>query len=82
MSHQATESFKLEAINTVFSRLGGENVEMIRNNLRIDYKIDLDGPDLFAIEELQIALQRLVGQHGASLLIREIQSEIQSLEES
>ena len=82
MPQQANKSFQLEAIHAVFNRLGGANVDMIRQNLRSDYKIDLDSPDAFTLEELQIALQRLVGEYAASLLIREISFEIRLLQSS
>jgi hypothetical protein len=48
---------------------------MLKENLLTDFKIDLASNEL-VLEELQIALQRMVGTNGAILLVREIRNEI------
>lgn len=74
-----TLSFKREAILAVFARLGDDNLVMLKQNLRADYKIDLERYDTFRLEELQIALQRFLGANGAGLIIREIHNEMRYL---
>jgi hypothetical protein len=74
-----TQSFKREAILAVFARLGDDNLVMLKQNLKADYKIDLERDDTYTLEELQIALQRFLGANGAGLIIREIHSEMRVL---
>jgi hypothetical protein len=76
---QVTGMLRREAIGTVLARLGDDNIHMIKQNLRADYKIDLEHDDTFALEELQIALHRILGANGASLIIREIYTELRLL---
>jgi hypothetical protein len=52
---------------------------MMKLCLAQDYTIHIDKNDSYTLEELQIALQRIVGPNGASLLIREIRREIEML---
>ena len=63
----------------VLARLGDDNLVMLKENLKSQYKIDLDSEDSFTLEELQIALQRFLGDHGARLLITEIVREIKEI---
>ena len=79
MSSQVADTLKREAIIVVFSRLGEDNLAMLKHNLLMDYKIDLDRDNTFALEEIQIALHRFMGPNGASLLINEIQKEMRLL---
>jgi hypothetical protein len=72
---QAVETYKREAVELVLKRLGNENYAMLKENLLRDFKIDLASNEL-VLEELQIALQRMVGTNGAILLVREIRNEI------
>ncbi|HEV8387695.1 MAG TPA: hypothetical protein VGQ03_08735 [Nitrososphaera sp.] len=74
-----TKSFKREAIIAVFARLGDDNLTMLKHSLRAAYKIDLERDDTFTLEELQIALQRILGANGAGLIIREIHNELRLL---
>jgi hypothetical protein len=76
---QVTKNFKREAIIAVFARLGDENLTMLMHSLRAAYKIDFERDDTFTLEELQIALQRVLGANGAGLLIREIHNEMRLL---
>ena len=76
---QAAESFKHEVIVSVLARLGDDNLVMLKHTLRAGYMIDLEHDDLFTLEELQIALQRVLGANGAGLLIREIHNEMRLL---
>jgi hypothetical protein len=76
---QVTESFKREAILAVFARLGDDNLGMLKQNLRAAYKIDLERDNTYTLEELQIALQRILGANGAGLIIREIHNEMRHL---
>jgi hypothetical protein len=76
---QVTESFKREVILAVFARLGDDNLTMLKQNLRAAYKIDLERDNTYTLEELQIALQRILGANGAGLIIREIHNEMRHL---
>jgi hypothetical protein len=78
---QVTENFKREAILAVLARLGDDNLGMLKQILRMDYKIDLERNDNITLEELQIALHRFLGANGAGLIIREIHSEMRLLAE-
>lgn len=73
-----------QATVKVLSRLGDDNLSMLKFNLKTGYAIDLDHDDdnddsTYTLEELQIALQRILGSYGARLLICEIQNEIRLL---
>jgi hypothetical protein len=72
---QLVETYMVEAIKSVFAELGDENIAVLKENLKRDYVIDL-ATNTFTLEELQIALQRLIGTGGATLLVREIRNEI------
>ena len=77
-----SEDYKREAITAIFGRLGDENNAILRRSLRKDYSIDLDKDAIFTLEELRLALHRILGPGGADLLMREIGQEIQKLRES
>jgi hypothetical protein len=77
-SHRRVE-FKKGAIKSILSRLGDEMFTMLKQSLAQDYQIDLDWDDAYTLEELQIALQRIVGFNGANLLMAEIHREIEVL---
>jgi hypothetical protein len=79
MSSQFAEMVKSKAILAVFSRLGEENLAMLKYNLAKDYRINWDDDNTFTLEELQIALQRIMGGYGASLLLSEIHEEMRAL---
>lgn len=79
MSSQVEGSLKRTAITAVLTRLGEDNLDTLKRNLRKDFYIDWDADTNFTIEELQIALQRLLGPYGANMIVREIKNEIQSL---
>jgi hypothetical protein len=67
------------ATNTVLGRLGEEIAEVLKMYLRNEYSICLEPDCLFAIEEIGIALQRLVGETEARSIMREIRQEIADL---
>jgi hypothetical protein len=69
----------LLATNTVFARLGQEISEVLKLYLNRQYSICLEPDCLFAIEEIGIALQRLVGEAEAMSLMQEIRQEIADL---
>jgi hypothetical protein len=80
MSQHGT-SLKKEAITAVLTRLGEGMFVMMKLALIQDYKINIDSNDPYTLEELHLALQRIVGPNGSSLLIREIRNEMQMLAE-
>jgi len=67
------------ATNTVLDRLGQEIGEVLKSYLRNFYSICLEPDCLFAIEEIGIALQRLVGEAEARSIMQEIRQEIADL---
>jgi L-rhamnose mutarotase len=67
------------ATNTVFDRLGAEVSEILKTYLGQNYSIYLESDCLFAIEEIGIALQRLVGENEARSIMQEIKQEIADL---
>jgi hypothetical protein len=67
------------AVRTVLATLGDDLFSVLRQRLYSDYDITLTDDSLFTLEELQIALQRLLGD-SAVFLMREIKSEILNLE--
>ena len=72
---QMRDRLRSEAIVSTFARLGNENLAMLKRTLKADYQIDL-ADDTFTLEELQIALQRIIGPGGADLILKEIRREI------
>jgi hypothetical protein len=74
-----SDLLKREAIAAVLTRLGEGMFVMLKLTLMQDHKINIDRDDSYTLEELQLALQRIVGPNGSSLLIREIGNEISIL---
>jgi hypothetical protein len=72
-------SFKREAIASVLTRLGESMFVMLKLTLAQDHKINIDKDESYKLEDLHLALQKIVGPHGASLLIREVRDEIDLL---
>lgn len=66
----------IAATNTVFDRLGAEVSEILKTYLGQYYSIYFESDCLFAIEEIGIALQRLVGESEARSIMQEIRQEI------
>ena len=67
------------AMNTVLDRLGTEVAEIIKWYLRQNFSICLEPDCRFAIEEVAIALQRLVGATEARSIMQEIRQEIDDI---
>lgn len=73
------EQFRREAIAAVLTRLGETMFVMMKLSLAQDFRINIDKNDSYTLEELQAALQKIVGPDGANLLMREIYREIEIL---
>jgi len=71
------EDSKREAISAILGILGDENLAILKRSLSKDYSIDLDKVSFYTLEELQLALQQILGSGGAVLIIREIRLKIQ-----
>jgi hypothetical protein len=78
MSQAQVDRFGPIAVRTVLATLGDDLFNVIRQRLYNDYNITLTDDSLFTLEELQIALQRLLGDSSV-FLIREIKSEMLEL---
>lgn len=79
MTSATTESLMKEAINAVLTRLGESMFILLKLNLAQEYKIYIDNNETYTLEELHVALQKIVGPGGGSLLVREINKEIELL---
>ena len=79
MSQAQTETFRVGAVNSVLGSLGEELFSILRDHLQRYYKITLGDDALFTLEELQIALQRMLGDESARLMISEIHYRINDL---
>ena len=79
MSQSALETFKTKAVNSVLFTLGEPLFSVLKDHLQRDYKILLY-ENAFTLEELQIALQRILGANPSDLIIREIRFQIEELE--
>lgn len=67
------------ATNVVLDRFGKEVAEILRKYLRENFAICFEPDCMFAIEELGIAVQRLLGVEVANMLMRDIRDEIEGL---
>lgn len=74
-----SESFKREAVAAVLTRLGESMFVMLKLTLAQDHKINIDKDESYKFKDLHLALQKIVGPNGASLLIREMCNEIDLL---
>ena len=81
MPPQSGTSLKKEAITAVLTRLGEGMFIMMKLALIQDHKINIDMDGSYTLEELHLALQKIVGPYGSSLLMREIRNEIRILSE-
>lgn len=66
------------ATNAVLDKLGKEAAVLVKKYLNNNFDIRLEPDCLFAIEELGIALQRLLGADVANALMQQIQREIEN----
>ena len=75
----SAEPFKKEGITAVLTRLGEPMFVLLKLSLAQEYKINIDKNDSYTLEELHLALQKILGPGGASLLSMEIRNEIELL---
>jgi hypothetical protein len=75
------QRLKLLAVNSVLSRLGEEMVEVLKFHLSHHYSISLgtNEQSSFSLEEFHFALQKLLGEGGANIILEEIRREIDRL---
>ena len=73
------DAFKVEATNAVLARLGKEVFDKLKRDLQSEFKIELTKHTSFTLIELNLALQRLLGEDSARLLMRTIEGEIEKL---
>lgn len=76
MSELTTTVF---ATNIVFDKFGKEVAEILKKYLHEGFSICLEPDCLFAVEELGIAVQRLLGADVAKRLMQDINDEIEDL---
>ncbi|HEV8386087.1 MAG TPA: hypothetical protein VGQ03_00540 [Nitrososphaera sp.] len=67
------------ATNIVLERLGKEVAEILKKYLHESFSICLEPDCLFAVEELGIAVQRLLGADVAKRLMQDIRDEVEDL---
>jgi hypothetical protein len=75
------DAFKVEAANAILARLGKDVYESVKHDLQARYKIELTKHTSFSLHGLSLALQDLVGNDSASLIMRTIEAEIDRLAE-
>ena len=73
------DAFKVEAATAILGRLGDTVFEALKRDLQRDYKIELSKHTSFTLSDLNFALQRLLGEDSARLLMRTINGEIERL---
>ena len=73
------DAFKVEAANAILSRLGKEVYESVKYDLQTQYKIELAKHTSFSLHDLSAALQKLLGDESARLIMRTIEGEIDRL---
>ena len=73
-----TEVVRVGAVNRVLQRLGEDLQDVVKFHLSRHYHIKLDesGMVTCSLEELSSALQKLIGQGAAELLMQEIYLEL------
>ena len=75
------DAFKVEAANAILARLGNDVYESVKHDLQAHYKIELAKHTSFSLQELSLALQEMVGNDSARLIMRTIEREIDRLAE-
>lgn len=73
------DAFKVEATNAVLARLGKDVFDELKQDLQNEFKIELAKHTSFTLNGLNLALQKLLGEDSARLLMRTIEGEIERL---
>lgn len=79
MLQAQVDRFGAEAVRIALATLGEDSFRLIRDRLYDDYKIAITDDSLFTLEELEIALSRLLGDGSATFLLGEIKRQILDL---
>lgn len=80
MAQARVEAIKVRAVRHVLGGLGYPLFDILKDGLYYDYKIRLTDDSLFTLEELHIALQTLLGECSAEIMMRAIHFEIREVE--
>ena len=73
------DAFKVEATNAILSRLGTDVYENLKYDLKVKYKIEIAKRTSYTLSDLNKALQDLLGNDSAYLIMRTIDAEIEML---
>lgn len=73
------DAFKVEATNAILARLGKDMYETLRYELQRQYGIELTKHTSFTLGELNAALEALLGNDSARMVINTIIAEIDRL---
>jgi flagellar motor switch protein FliG len=73
------DAFKVEAANAVLARLGKDVFDDLKQDLQKEFKIELTKHTSYTLSGLNLALQKLLGEDSARLLMRTIEGEIERL---
>lgn len=73
------DMFKVEATSAILARLGDDVYQTLKRDLQNQFKIELSKHTSYSLDELNKALQGLLGENSARLIIRTIYGEIARL---
>ena len=73
------DEFKVEATNAILGRLGKDVFDGLKRDLQNNFKIELTKHTSFTLNDLDLALQKLLGEQSARLIMRTIEGEIERL---
>lgn len=73
------DAFKVEAANAVLARLGKDVFDKLKQNLQNEFKIELNKHTSYTLDGLNLALQSILGEDSARLLMKTIEGEIERL---
>ncbi|HEY7506526.1 MAG TPA: hypothetical protein VH621_02880 [Nitrososphaera sp.] len=78
MSHAQIETYKTRAVNSVLFTLGEPLFNVLKDHLQREFDIQLHD-NSFTLEDLQVALETMLGESSTDLLIKEIHWQIREL---
>ena len=78
MSQAQIETYKTRAVNSVLFTLGEPLFNVLKDHLQREFDIQLHD-NSFTLEDLQVALETMLGESSTDLLIKEIHWQIREL---
>jgi hypothetical protein len=78
MSRAQIETYKTRAVNSVLFTLGEPLFNVLKDHLRREFDIELRD-NSFTLEDLQVALETMLGESSTNLVMQEIHWQIREL---